>query len=74
MKYLVIFLLIVCSFTIQAQSGHDGLSREIKKAYKRTEKFLNKSIHGSYHYAPPRRSTIDTIFLLNDTVFLKKWN
>lgn len=76
MKNLCLMILFLAAAYLSSAQPYynkdriEDLPSEIKKAYRRTSRFLNDATKGEYLYRPPARSRIDTLFLSGDTLHI----
>ncbi|WP_051539147.1 golvesin C-terminal-like domain-containing protein [Prolixibacter bellariivorans] len=70
---ILIFLLVVPA---RAQSYYNKtevntLPNKVKRAYRRTSRYLDDAVKGDFKYTPPARSKIDTLFFSGDTLVVQ---
>ncbi|MGV8134202.1 MAG: fibronectin type III domain-containing protein [Mangrovibacterium sp.] len=74
-QYLIMFF-VLTGYLAPAQPYYNksqikGLPCKIKKAYRRTGRFLDDAAKGEFIYRPPARSGIDTLFFASDSLLIR---
>jgi hypothetical protein len=75
-KLCLIFLFLMTGYLAPAQPYYnkkqtDELPGKVKRAYRRTSRFLDDATKGKFQYRPPARSKIDTILSTADTLEIR---
>lgn len=75
-KLLLIILFLMAGYLTPAQPYYNKeqtgeLPRKVKRAYRRTGRFLEDATKGKFLYKPPSRSKIDTLFFTADTLEIR---
>jgi len=72
-RFHVTVMLALAVFPAGAQTFYqkeqvDRLPNQVKRAYRRTDRFMQEAIKGNFRYTPPARTKIDTVFFQGDTL------